>query len=214
VVEAIIPWARQKRILQFELKRAPLSTNQRAQVYDDLSRHGKGVDDPRERMLVVSRLYNLSLQQTHPGMSRAERQAAVKEALTRPGGRSSDPQTLLPLPLSEKSKQDKVQPSRTLGVSPLLFWIKPRRRKWLATHHHIDIAELERASARLFHGLTQFERHPPEADFKSRAKAYTTELIAHHLRVQRVGKLLGERLGEAIVIQTELCIETLRNQRF
>jgi hypothetical protein len=220
VIEATIPRAGLRRVVQFEIEWERLNASQQTQVWALLARHSEGVDDHLERVLAVSMLYDLSVQQAYPTMSLAERRIAVGDALTIP---EKQPSKTLPderqlqaqrLGLSGEPERGKTGPSRTLGVSPLLIWIKPRKRAWLASYHHIDVAELELASAQLFHGLAQFESHSPEADFKPRAEAYTAELITHHLRVRRVGQLLGGRLGEAIVIQTKLCIETLRNQNF
>ena len=189
MVDILHAGLRKKHVFKLDIPRleAPI----RASVWAILGRHGEGVDGPFERSLTVYWLLDLSLQQQSPTMSPAERQAAIAEILTIP------------------VKSDAL---RIIGVSPLLIWIKPRRRKWLAQRHHINVASLEQDSAQLYLGLQQFEQPLPEADFKVKAEAYTEKLIAHHQRVSQVGQLLRGRLGTALVIQTKLCIESLQNQ--
>jgi len=203
IIQATIPRAGLEQRVRFELDWDRLDASQRTQAWGLLARHGEGADDHLERVLAVSLLCDFSLQQNQPTMTPAQRQVEVGEALTIPERPPSDP-----------SQDDPGEPTVTAGISPLLLWIKPQRRQWLRKRYHIDIEELKHESIHLFLGLEQFEVRPPAPDFNAKATVYTEKLIVHHQRVSRVGRLLGGRLGRALVIQAKLCIESLRSQLF
>jgi hypothetical protein len=83
-IEASVPRARLARVLRFELLWAPLNASERSRVWTFLARHSEGEDDYLEKVVAVLRLYDMSLGQTHPAMTPAERLAEVGQALAIP----------------------------------------------------------------------------------------------------------------------------------
>jgi hypothetical protein len=207
IVKATVPRAGLARVVIFELDWERLDTAQRTQAYGLLARHGEGLEDHPK--LAVSLLYDLSLQQTHPAMSHAERQEIIGEALTIPERETS--------PLALLAAQRPPRPPATMGVSPLLPFINRHARKRLLNRHQIDVRQLQQESQRLHQDIYRFwEISPPESlepgeFFSQAAEKFNRLLVLHHEKVRRIGALLGGDLGRALAAQADAGIRYLQS---
>lgn len=126
---------------RFELDWDRLDASQRATAWSLLDRHSKGLDDQFERRRAVSLLYDLSLQQTHPAMTPAERQVMVGETLTIPK------RPLLETPVGVQFDWD--TPTKIGGI---VFRARLERAGQISTNtFEIDLLKLKHAELEQLH---------------------------------------------------------------
>jgi hypothetical protein len=137
-------------------------------------------------------LLDLSLQQTEPNLTLAQRLLRVRrELLIEPG---------------DQPKNDPVA-AGPVGVSPLLILVDQGTRVRLEKEHNFKFDRLEGESIKLYAGLPQFDKTQP--DFRSRARTYAGLLKAHYQSAENAGRLVGGSIGKALIQDAQQALAQL-----